>query len=87
MIDIDDRNGMRRRETPSRAWVVRGTRGRPFSVPGDSGTFALGPTGKWMGLIWGGRERMDWTYVTEASVVIADIQHVTGWEFVGFDAP
>jgi len=51
---------------------------RPFSEPSDSGTFVFAEDGDVIGLLWGGAERRNISYVTPIEDIFDDIKRVTG---------
>lgn len=62
-------------------FVVCGTNGSKFTVPGDSGAFVLDTEGALVGLLWGGPRGKGHDgngYVTPITEVLRDIEHQTG---------
>lgn len=80
---LRDFDGLPKGCPPGNAWLVLGTRDTQFSDHGDSGAFCLDPEGNWVGLIFAGHPSLSRTYVIDAEDVIKDIEHITGWTFVG----
>lgn len=59
-------------------WTVQGARAKPFSEPGDAGTWFLDWMGCLIGLLLGGVSATQTAFFTPIADVIDDIERETG---------